>query len=243
MRRKVALVGSTPTKKDAPFGDDEFDIWAVSGAVYSRSLDGAHVEDTEDNGWNSVHRVDAFFEMHKREKWESRAKLLDMAGRPVYMLHHFPDVRSSVAYPIEEVALDCGDFFTCSISYMMALAIYQAYEEIHLYGIMMNHETEYAYQRPSVEYYMGLARGRGIRVVQGAATLGTSPYRYGYDDNDVMLAAIERLQMRHVEDIAKYSAALEDGRQRMNQHDGARRVLEDLKALIERGGVYGNQGV
>ena len=36
--------------------------------------------------------------------------------------------------------------------------------EIDVYGVDMRHETEYATQRPCMEYWVGYARGKGIEV-------------------------------------------------------------------------------
>ena len=56
-------------------------------------------------------------------------------------------------------------YLSSSIAYELALAIYEGFEEIHLYGVDLNTESEYAWQKPGVEYLLGVAVGRGIKVV------------------------------------------------------------------------------
>ena len=56
-------------------------------------------------------------------------------------------------------------YLSSSIAYEIALAIYEGFSEIHLYGVDLNTESEYAWQKPGVEFLLGVAAGRGIRVV------------------------------------------------------------------------------
>lgn len=56
-------------------------------------------------------------------------------------------------------------YLTSSIAYEIALAIYEKFDEIALYGIDLNTAEEYAWQKPGVEYLLGIAAGRGIKVV------------------------------------------------------------------------------
>jgi len=53
------------------------------------------------------------------------------------------------------------------MSYMLALAIQmQRFNPIHIYGVDFYSELrhESTYERPSVEFYMGFARGRGLTL-------------------------------------------------------------------------------
>lgn len=86
-------------------------------------------------------------------------------GVPVYHLRRTEEIAGSVAYPIKKITARFGTYLTNSISYMLALAIYERVDEIHLYGIDMAREHEHAWERPSIEYFLGWARGAGITVV------------------------------------------------------------------------------
>jgi hypothetical protein len=69
-------------------------------------------------------------------------------------------------YPLENVINYFGvDYFSNTVDYALALAIFQKYEYIDLYGINMELDTEYAYQKAGVEFWIGQAMGRGIKVV------------------------------------------------------------------------------
>lgn len=74
-------------------------------------------------------------------------------------------VPNAEVYPLEEVKASVGDYFNSSIAFMFALAIHQKAEVIGLWGVDMNGHDEYQYQRPNMEYLIGLASGKGITVL------------------------------------------------------------------------------
>ena len=69
--------------------------------------------------------------------------------------------------------------------------MHQGYKTIGLCGVDIaldgvTGETEYAHQRPSVEYYIGLAEGRGIEIViPEVSELLRCGYLYGWDNPSV----------------------------------------------------------
>ena len=71
------------------------------------------------------------------------------------------EVPTSMVYPLDAMLKKFGDYFTNSISWMLALAIHEGFEEIHVYGVDMAVDTEYHHQRPSCEYFLGLAKRDG----------------------------------------------------------------------------------
>ena len=48
---------------------------------------------------------------------------------------------------------------------MITLAMELEYEEIHLYGVHVSAKSEYAYQKPNTEYFLGMAESKGINIV------------------------------------------------------------------------------
>ena len=234
--KKVCIIGSTPSMANAPYDDKSFDIWAISGAVFSESLHGNIKPATELNKWNDVHRVDMFFEMHKRESFLDKIAGLSKCGVPVIMQKKEADIPTSEAYPVEEVARSLGEEFSSSIAYMLALAIYRGYEEIRIYGVYLMHETEYLSQRPGFKYYLGIARARGIKVWAEENTHLTTPaWRYGYDDIDRICWKISERKKKLEEDMAAQSKVIEDNRAIYFQLRGAAQDCADLIAEIKGG--------
>ncbi len=114
-----------------------------------------------------------------------------MSKVPVVMLDAQPDIKMSVRYPIEEVTRLIGKtangtpYLESSIAYMMAMAILELKpgDKIGIWGVDLHCDSEYAYQRPNLEYLIGLARGRGIRVIvppQSALLSHQAGVPYGY---------------------------------------------------------------
>lgn len=153
--RKVAIVGTSDTTRHmAPVDDPSWEIWTLNdmGPLLSR--------------------IDRLFELHSAAILERDAKDLEHEfawfkandSVPVYMAEPLDWIPCTVEFPTQALVKEFGDYFTNSVSWMMALAIYEGVEAIGLWGVDMAHGTEYAAQRPSCEYFIGLARGRGIDV-------------------------------------------------------------------------------
>ena len=169
---KVAIVGFTTHREKAPFKDESFQIWAMNDL------------------YRFVPRVDVLFELHTRKLLNSKNRetqaheeWLKSSPIPVFMQEHYDDIPKSVRYPIETIVEKYGNYFTNSVSYMIALAIEEGASEIHLYGVDMAGGGEYEEQRPSVEYFLGIAKGKGIKVhVPPESELLKTMYLYGYED-------------------------------------------------------------
>ena len=87
----------------------------------------------------------------------------------------------SIIFPIKEMHTD---YFVCTISYMIAYAIFKGATQIDLYGCTLWGGSEYSYQKPNVEYWIGYAQGKGIKVnIHGRANLLKSHNNliYGYN--------------------------------------------------------------
>jgi hypothetical protein len=125
-----------------------------------------------------VPKADRLFEIHDRANWlahtsdHRRVQRLNGAKCPVYMRELHADIPRAVVYPLEAVVSRFGDvcpntrpdFFASTIDYMLALCALERPDEVRLYGINMTGRTEYAYQLPSCQYWVGLLRGLGVPV-------------------------------------------------------------------------------
>ena len=185
MSKKVAIVGFAGTRDMAPYDDPECEIWSVN------------------NLYKFIPRTDRIFQLHSRLALEnevhgvSSKEHLDFLRNteiPVYMQEKYPDIPASVRYPLEEMVEEFGiprtndmqtkdAYFTNTISFMIALAIYEGFTDIYIYGVDMAVAIEYREQRPSCEYYIGIAKGRGINIYMPAeCDLLKSRFIYGYED-------------------------------------------------------------
>jgi hypothetical protein len=150
MALKVAVIGLAADSHGlAPWGDPAWEKWGLAW----------------DGDWP---RLDRTFEMHEPREIKQRmhkSYFGELQHRTkLYMPESYAEVPGSIAYPFDEVAETCGAYWSSSIAYAMALAIHELAEEIGLWGVNMEAADEYGYQRPNMEYLIGLARGRGIKV-------------------------------------------------------------------------------
>jgi hypothetical protein len=146
---KVAVVGLwSETHGLAPWDDPAWEKWGLA--------------------WDHhAPRMDRVFEMHVTSEWKFYAPkdyVERLSALPcLYLQEPHPELPHARSFP-EEVEQTTGDYFSSSLAYLMALAIHEGAEEIGLYGVAMEAESEYRVQRPNMEYLVGLARGRGIKV-------------------------------------------------------------------------------
>lgn len=184
--RRVAIVGGAWTRKQAPYDDAGWDIWAFSSLRLHTP------------------RITRWFEMHapgdlrgqlrratrRRHSYASYVRFLRRLHCPVYV-QRTPARRSRfVTYPITDAVAEFGRCFSGTASYMLALAIMEQYDVIGLWGVHLDAGTAFARQRPAVEYLLGVARQRGIELYVPDACSLRVPERprcprtdvlYGYD--------------------------------------------------------------
>ena len=171
-RDKVAIIGyATSTRDLAPFDDPE---WTICGL---------------NQLYRMIPRADVWMDIHSNwddpttnvEGTDHTAWVRD-CGIPVLMTKTYPNLPTSVAYPLDAVLRIGTDYLTSSVAYYIAWAVHQGYKEVALYGIDLVVGTEYETQKAAAEFWLGVAHGRGIdlRIPQQCALLKAS-HRYGYE--------------------------------------------------------------
>lgn len=153
--KKVAILGRALGWRDAPFNDSAFEIWGLNRAYQSIQQTGG--------------RWSRWFDMHDIRDISHRKALAGL-NVPVYTLRNYPDIPNGILYPLDEIKkeffglVNREHFFRNSIAYMIALAIYEGFNEIRLYGINQN-GPRYEPEIPCVSFWLGVALGRGIKLV------------------------------------------------------------------------------
>ena len=199
--KKIAIIGTAePHWRAAPFNDQDWDIWTCGGVFKAAPRTTVHFELHSHaetcKGWS-----------HSPEE-ENAARnvywqwLASQGDRVVLRAPHSLCPAASI-YPLDAVLTAFPDrYFTCSISWMLAAAIIERPKAIGLWGVDMAltgdpdipASNEYARQRPSVEYYLGIATGSGIEVhLPPNTTLLTARKLYGFEDDgdDKFLSSID----------------------------------------------------
>ena len=151
MGLNIAIIGLSPTTHDqAPFHDPDWEVWGLPW---------------DEGYWRYYDRL---FEMHDMRliEQENSRRPKDYLARlqeievPIYMQKQY--YNNVTAYPFDSV---CTKYFNSSIGYMLALAISENADTIGVFGVDMKGDDEYGYQKPNIEYLLGMAIGMGIKVI------------------------------------------------------------------------------
>lgn len=171
---KVAIVGFAKSSRDAaPYDDPSWSVWGVNGT------------------WAVVPRLDVILDLHAPwiYEWEpyrrpaGHVAHLQAFSGAVYLIEAREDMPTSRAYPLAEVVAGIGrPYLTSSVALAIGLALLDPrVDAIGLWGVEMATASEYADQRPCVEWLLGLAEARGIAVVlpEGCSLLSGPLYGRG----------------------------------------------------------------
>lgn len=160
----MAIVAGAHGKYSAPFFDKDWECWGVN-ATWA-----AHRDPEK--------KFTRWFELHRRKylEWEHQsttgghfAWLRSLRKLPVYVqdVAEWPDLLTAKPYPFERVAKVAPafkDYHCCSIDWMVGLAIAEGAKEIALYGVEQLHTAEPLSSRACVEFWCGIAVGKGIKA-------------------------------------------------------------------------------
>ena len=147
--KKVCIVGHSVTYIQAPFFDNEWEIWGLN----SRFKDIPRFD-----RWFDLHALDTLF--HEKTEY---IQFLQSNASKVWLKENYFGIKGNV-FPKEKLMQRFGDFFTCTMAWLIAFAIAEGVTDLALFGIDCSHPTEYIHQRASVLYFLGIAAGRGINI-------------------------------------------------------------------------------
>lgn len=164
-RSKVAIIGFTDHSAKAPWLDDSWVIWSLND-LHSRVEEFAPgIFQTDRVEWWQLHRPESGEHFHgardpQHFEWMTKQTC------PIWMFDAHPQIPGSKVIPIEAILREFlpHAYFNNSISWMIAFAILRGAKEIGLWGVDMAvdgipGEGEHAFQRPSVEYFLGIIEG------------------------------------------------------------------------------------
>jgi hypothetical protein len=188
---KIAVVGfSQSSYDDTPWEDDSWEKWGMpwDGLGWERYT---RLFEMHDPVLWDLQMATYFIEFWDGEKFHRKGHRPDdyypdggKSGRLVncanskehklYVQNGFRecDVEDNIgliSYPFDRVIPCVGEYFQSSIAYVLALAITEMMSsegphELALYGIDVSPDEEWAYQRACIEFLVGVAIGKGIKV-------------------------------------------------------------------------------
>lgn len=243
--RKVAIVGTAETKMQAPYNDSSFEIWGVNNLYphIPRATRWFEIHDISFDGKNYLRRGSADFRgqnvsdyLINMGQWTAKQNC------PVYMQQKWGNlIPTATEYPLKEILeYFPNKYFTNTVSYMIALAIMEDFDEIQLFGIDMAVDTEYNHQRPSVEYFLGFFDG--VRKAKGKSNVVYIPpqsdllktrFLYGFEENQ-QTAWEKKIKQINASMTNKMMVAEQEMRVKeamVNQYKGALQCVKELDKI------------
>lgn len=203
--KRVAILGTAGSWTQCPFKDLTLEIWGLNDgyllgvprATAWFDLHPIHQMNFRPRDQRQVSPTDVPVGVYLRP--EGHLEWLKSRPMPVYL----PEARQGYAmgrvFPKEAVLdfwrpfwpwrlkrgglIEPGpDYEVSTPSWMLMLAVMEGYQEIHVYGIHLATQWEYVQQRPNFEFLLGVAAGRGTRIVlPDAAPICKAGYRYAFE--------------------------------------------------------------
>lgn len=236
--KAVALIGSASSTKDnAPYDNKDIEIWGLA--------------------WrHDLPRCDRYFEIHVLDgpEFEIRKKgekigsdyikeHLAKLPCPVVIQKPNPDIPNHVAFPLKaaneylakfDVRLtpEGASYWASSCAFMFVMAMMEEFTDIQLFGIDLVDDDEYSYQRPNLEYLIGLARGMGISVlIPDKSALCKFPHVYGFEkfEEDTGVITLKALNDR----VKMYSDKHQKAMCEAFTADGARQEAAQLVSILK----------
>jgi len=198
-KKKVAVVGfATGSAHKAPFGDEAIETWGINQLWKV-------LPDRRWDRWFELHSLWEFY--HANEPHKDFLRSLAAKDVPVYvreqdyMIALEWGISTAQPFPHRILLEQFRPYFTNTISWLLALAIMMRPDWLGIYGVDMAQDhllaAEYSEQRPSCEYFIGLAEGLGIEVsIPNGSDLVAGTHLYGYEDSGRVL---EKMTSRFVE--------------------------------------------
>lgn len=162
----VAILGKMRgTSRFVPWGEPGWEFWGLN---HANPYPGAPIE--AHTRWFQLHSPRYLGRHHPPGLWDLGDHWTWERGVRLYMDRHYKKYPDSEPYPKAEVEglVPHGEYHASSLDWMVGLAVLEGFSRIALYGIdvragpVLNGEPISA--RPCLEYWAGVAEGRGATV-------------------------------------------------------------------------------
>lgn len=163
---KICILGCAQSYLQAPFEDNNIEIWTLNGALI-----------------NQVPRFDKHFDVHIPYIYTNchYTEWLKNNQNKLYIMDKCDLYPNANIINWKNLTKKHDNYFTSTIAWLIAYALeFNNLTDIYLCGVDLAQKQEYEVQRPCVEYFIGKAKERGINVhIQKTSTILYSDKLYG----------------------------------------------------------------
>lgn len=174
---RVIIIGKGNGWENAPPLSQNYQVWGVNDVCLRRPVDLAF----------NMHDL---FKHKGHRLFDKTIAFVNMTKLPIVTQRKYEYIPTSIAFPLKDIP-ERLRYFTNSISYMVAYAWWLNnlrnapwVDVVEMYGVVMAVGTEYAHQRPNLEYWMGVLESSPSEVIIHEPTFlrkGIKHGLYGYD--------------------------------------------------------------
>jgi len=133
---------------------------------------------------NSPHKI-------KNTK-EEFIEAINKADVPFVTSYVSPAIKKCISFPLKEIFEKYGIFYyTNTISYMLAYALFNGIESVDLWGVAQSGIKEHIIERRGVEFWIGVCSGQGMKItINGPSNLlkFEKGIVYGYKKSPIEVA-------------------------------------------------------
>ena len=214
--KKLAIVGTAETWRDAPYDDLSWKIYSLNDA-YRLGLKRADM-------WADIHDPDEWWLVEEGKKavnaWErpkgkfyprpaSHPEFFAKAKIPCYVKQARPEWPTSITFPREAIEKRFGHYMASTPAWMLAQAMlpeeeggfgFVAGDLIGIWGVHLATEREYVEQRPNFEWIIGRAEERGIAIALPVdCPIRKTDWVYGFEHRPDFGTEPVKWEMQHAE--------------------------------------------
>jgi hypothetical protein len=215
-RSHIAILGTAGSIYEAPVKDNDVEMWGIT-QIYRMHPDFRGTMADERTRWFEIHGKSKW----EHEGLQDYYRWLEDAAAnrfDVYVKYDQPEAMKHVPHAkelprkeifayYEKLTGEPVPYIMCTCSWQLAMAIMMLNPNpdegpvsgatISIWGIDMmvadaTFGQEYSYQRPSVEYFVGIAQGMGIKtIIPDTCDILKCIYPYGDKDDNPIRARIK----------------------------------------------------
>lgn len=229
MKKKIAIIGTTSSLVDAPYNDPEWEIWGLNGA------------------YQAIPRWDRWFDMHgaavlKKYHEPAYFTFLKAGGDKVTLGHKMEELPEARLFPAPELVDKYGRYFTNTVSWLIAYAIEQLMAQepsdqkptIGIWGVNMAMDSEYSIQRPSCEYFLGVAEGKGIDViVPESSEMLKCSFLYGVEPVPAYIRKMPDKKRELMNNYNEIMGNIDNGQGYMNYITGYMKAVSEVVSYVD----------